>query len=76
MAGEVGEVCNVIKKMNRERDGMPGSRSTVEDLERELADALTYLDLLAQAAGIDLSGATRRKFNEVSLKLGSDILIE
>lgn len=30
LAGEVGEACNIIKKIERERLGIRGSRATVE----------------------------------------------
>jgi NTP pyrophosphatase (non-canonical NTP hydrolase) len=72
LAGEVGEACNVIKKLERERLGIRGSRATVEDLASELADAMICLDLVAMAAGIDLEAAVRKKFNETSEKNGLD----
>jgi NTP pyrophosphatase (non-canonical NTP hydrolase) len=40
LAGEAGEACNVIKKLERERLGMPGSRDTVAHLAEELADVI------------------------------------
>lgn len=45
LMGEIGEVCNVIKKLYRERIGLPGSRDTVEHLAEELADVVICLDL-------------------------------
>lgn len=70
LAGEVGEACDVIKKLNRVRDGLPGnqvSEATLHaQLPAELADVFLYLDLLAQAANIDLPDAIRDKFNAVS----------
>src|SRR5579863_8864575 len=73
LAGECGEVCDVIKKLNRVRDGMGGNkRSPAElraDLADEIADVYLYLDLLAQAAGVDLSSAVTKKFNEVSERM-------
>lgn len=36
----------------------------------ELADVLTYLDLLAAMQGIDLGRAAIEKFNEVSRRVG------
>lgn len=46
--GEVGEALNVIKKLNRDRDGQPGNTRTraqlMDDLADELADAVIYLD--------------------------------
>lgn len=49
--GEVGEVCNVIKKLYRERAGLPGSVDTVDHLAEELADTMICLDLLLMTAG-------------------------
>lgn len=70
LAGEVGEACNVIKKLERERMGIRGSRDTVEHLAEELADVLICADLIAMAAGIDLDQAVRDKFNATSEKNG------
>ncbi|OJX48982.1 MazG-like family protein [Devosia sp. 66-22] len=70
MAGEVGEACNVIKKLERERLGLRGSRDTIEHLAEELADVVICADLIAQAAGINLSFAVAAKFNATSEKVG------
>lgn len=68
MAGEVGEACNVIKKLERERQGWRGSRSTKEELASELADVIHTAILCAVTAGIDLELATVEKFNATSDK--------
>lgn len=70
LAGEVGEACNVIKKLERERLGIRGSRATVDDLADELADVLICADLIAMQYGIDLDAAVSRKFNATSQKVG------
>ena len=70
LAGEVGEACNVIKKLERERLGIRGSRASVSMLAEELADAVICLDLIAMQAGIDLEAAVRAKFNTTSVKYG------
>lgn len=72
LAGETGEACNVIKKLERERLGIAGSRDTLEHLAEELADVVICADLIAQDAGIDLDAAIREKFNATSTKLGFD----
>ena len=73
LGGEVGEVCDVIKKLNRVRDGMGGNKKEPyelqADLQEEIADVYLYLDLLAQAAGIDLASAVKAKFNQVSVRM-------
>ena len=51
LAGEVGEVCNVLKKINRERVGVPGSRATKADLAEELADVVICIDLYMMTTG-------------------------
>lgn len=70
LAGETGEACNVIKKLERERLGIKGSRATKEDLASELADIIICTDLVAMAEGIDLDHAVKKKFNETSEKIG------
>jgi NTP pyrophosphatase (non-canonical NTP hydrolase) len=70
MAGEMGEACNVIKKLERERLGKRGSRATIAQLAEELADVIICVDLVAMDAGIDLVSAVRAKFNASSEKLG------
>lgn len=70
IAGEVGEACNVIKKIERERLGLRGSRANISDLAEELADVIIYMDLLAADCGIDLEQAIKDKFNKTSIKYG------
>ena len=79
-AGELGEACNAIKKLNR----IEGEYANVNDPGRqletreaainaigdELADTIIYMDLLALRLGIDLSAAVARKFNVVSERYG------
>jgi len=67
VAGETGELCNKIKKLHR------GDVIDLEDIGREAADVVIYLDLLCQRLGIDLQTAIVNKFNEVSEKKGSPI---
>ena len=73
LAGEVGELCNVVKKLERERLGLPGSRATREQLEDELGDALICLSLLALEYDVDMDAAAARKFNKTSDKMGFPI---
>lgn len=71
MAGEAGEACNVLKKLERARMGMRGSKATVEQLAEELADVIICVDLIAMdAGGIDLRAAIVLKFNATSERLG------
>ena len=70
LAGEVGEACNVIKKIERERLNIRGSRDTLEHLAEELADVIICVDLICLFEGIDLAVAVRKKFNATSEKVG------
>ena len=76
LAGEVGELCNVIKKLARERLGLRGSRATKEMLAEELADVIICADLIGMVADIDLGEAVRTKFNATSEKYGLRTRIE
>lgn len=70
LAGEVGEACNIIKKLERESLGIRGTTATALDAAKELADIVICVDLIASALNIDLWEAIRSKFNETSEKYG------
>ena len=65
LAGEVGELCNFIKKHRR------GDVVNIKDIGKELADVVIYTDLIATYFKIDLETYTANKFNEVSERVGS-----
>lgn len=72
LTGEVGEAANIIKKLNRIRDGLVGNTETKDQLiislRKELADIFIYLDLLSTSFGVDLQRAVIDKFNETTNK--------
>lgn len=70
LGGEVGELLNVVKKLEREDRGWRGSRANPVDFEDECADVLICLDKLARRRGVDLAAVTVRKFNATSDKVG------
>lgn len=72
VTGELGELASLLKMRNRERDGLVGNKFSPTDKQvaDELADVLTYLDLLAEVLGVDLGAAAMSKFNEVSERNG------
>lgn len=74
-AGEAGELASKIKKLVRYNRDIPGNsqpdiNEILRDIEDEMGDAMTTLDLLAMHLNIDLAAVTRNKFNKVSRKLG------
>lgn len=77
LAGEVGELCNMIKKMQRvERGGVDGGSSySAKDisktmLKEEIGGIAIYLDLLASLLDISLEEAIVDTFNSKSEKYG------
>lgn len=72
MAGENGEACNFVKKIDR--DG--STPELVQALAYELADLVTYADLLAAYYGIDLGLAVVEKFNLVSERRNCNIKLQ
>jgi NTP pyrophosphatase (non-canonical NTP hydrolase) len=70
--GELGEAANLIKKIERQDFRLEEKR---EELGKEFADVMTYLDILAFRAGIDLGEATIQKWNEVSRRVGCNLRI-
>ena len=72
VVGELGEYANFRKKFER---GDIDEAEFKKQAEKELADVQIYLDILACRLDIDLGQATKRKFNEVSERVGSTIYI-
>lgn len=72
LAGEVGELCNVIKKVRRHESGASTGYNTpdmdaLQDMIRdEIADVFLYLDLVAYYFGMSLPECIVPKFNRVS----------
>lgn len=72
LVGEVGELANYLKKVDR------GDFTLDEkflDIAKELADIQIYLDLLALKLNVDLGKATVAKYNEVSRRIGSNVFL-
>ena len=63
LSGEVGELCNYLKKQSR------GDNIPKKALAHEIGDIMTYLSLLADNLGIET--AIIDKFNIVSRRWGS-----
>ena len=73
LAGEVGELCNVLKKMIRQQEKDPSPEECIELAKKEMADVQIYLDLIAARLDVSLADATINKFNESSLRIGSKV---
>ena len=76
LAGETGELCNLIKKLERERMGLPGSRANIESVKEEMADVVISLDLLASQMGVNLIDVIATKFNKTTNSCKLDVYME
>ncbi len=89
LAGEVGELCNVLKKILRhdmgiqqravegkyKASGTQRAKLLVE-AAKEIADSYTYLDLVAARLGLDVQQCAVSKFNEISEREGLPMRFE
>lgn len=73
LAGELGELCNLVKKLERVKAGGldAGTNEKAKDINRdklaeEIGGIAIYLDLLASRLGIDLEQAIIKTFNDKS----------
>jgi len=83
-AGEMGELCNAVKKLERGRpEDLEHIDALVENIGEEAADVIIYLDLLLKRVNqiqslhgldeLDLKRCVRDKFNKTSDKIGSKV---
>ncbi len=78
VVGEVGEACNRMKKLRRGDHGpigCPEYVAEIQELAHEMADYVTYTDILALQFGIDLGTTVREKFNVVSERVGCTVFL-
>ncbi len=71
LAGEVGEACNILKKLDREIMGIIGSRSNILELKEELADIIICVDLICMDLDIshrEVMQMVEEKFNKTSFQ--------
>lgn len=74
LAGEVGELCNLTKKLSR-GDRQSHGIEIFKCIDDEAADVLIQLDLFCQVAGVNIKDALVRKFNSKSLEINSKIFL-
>lgn len=76
LIGEFGEAMNILKKIKRVEDGtdpLSDLNLLYPALMEEIADIVTYADLLLTSEGYVLEEELVNKFNKVSEKRGSSI---
>jgi NTP pyrophosphatase (non-canonical NTP hydrolase) len=70
LAGEVGELCNMLKKYQRQMPTDPSPDELHAEIGKEIADVFIYLDLLASTFDFDSARVIALKFNATSKKFG------
>jgi len=70
VTGELGELANLLKKIERGDFTLDEVRGRVGE---ELADVAIYLDLLSARLGVYLAAAIVDKFNSTSERVGSEV---
>jgi NTP pyrophosphatase (non-canonical NTP hydrolase) len=68
-AGELGEMANIVKKIRRGTKKLDAKSR--KEVAHEIADTISYLELVAASLDIDIEPALIEKFNLVSKKWGS-----
>lgn len=74
-AGEMGELCNVLKKLLRHDMGINQANGLsreqlVKMAAQEIGDTFLYLNLIAQRLDLDMYDCVRDTFNRVSEREG------
>lgn len=69
LAGEVGEVCEKIKKHVRD-----GRELDKEELKKELGDVLWYLSALSSDLGIDLEDVAVTNYNKLKSRMERNVI--
>jgi len=74
-AGEMGELCNVLKKILRADSGIQQASGItrgelLEKAAQEIGDTFLYLDLIASRLGLSIGTCIRDTFNRVSEREG------
>jgi NTP pyrophosphatase (non-canonical NTP hydrolase) len=67
IAGEVGDLCNLLKNVRR---GDFTLEAVKPEVLNEIADVMTYCDLLITKLGANTDEVILNKFNEVSACMG------
>ena len=68
LSGEVGEVCEKIKKVYRDKDGIFTS-DTVDDIIKELGDCMWYIHAIADDLDRSIDDACKSNYEKLTSRL-------
>ena len=73
LAGEAGEICNKIKKIDRDKKGLITDDER-DDMKKELGDVLWYMSALASEFGISLDEIAKKNIEKLYSRMNRGVL--
>lgn len=68
LAGESGEICNVVKKIMRDNNGVT-TEEVRENLKKEIGDVLWYVSALCGELGITMGEVAEKNIEKLQKRL-------
>lgn len=73
LAGQVGDLWFLLKKVDGASSGDPTLEQALEAISYKIADVISYTVHLASAIGVDVEQAVIAKFNIIAERTGSPL---
>ena len=73
LAGETGEVCEKIKKVYRDNNGV-FSQDKVIEITKELGDVLWYIQAICNDLGINMQDVAQINVDKLMSRLDRDVI--
>lgn len=73
LAGETGEVCEKIKKVYRDRNGIFTAKD-IEEISKELGDVLWYIQAICNDLGISMQDIAEKNVDKLLSRLERNVI--
>ena len=73
LAGETGEVCEKIKKVYRDKDGV-FSEETTNELKKEIGDVLWYIQALCNDLGLNMQDVAQANVDKLMDRMNRNVI--
>ena len=73
LAGETGEVCEKIKKVYRDNDGV-FTQDKIEEIKKEIGDVLWYIQALCNDLGINMQDVAQLNVDKLLSRLERGVI--
>ena len=73
LAGETGEVCEKIKKVYRDNDGV-FTHDKIEEIKKEIGDVLWYIQALCNDLGISMQDVAQLNVDKLLSRLERGVI--